>query len=157
MALKRYVIIDNDTSIVLLNIQYEETQVNQMYPNNLVVEIPEPGAGQPVVRPGFMYHNNKFWVPMAEAPTPTRYSLIGFRRLFTVDEQIRIDNYMMDAALTDDQKKQMTTMLKNLEGASDPGIELNDPLIAAGLDFLISINYIATSRLVEITAGKIPA
>ncbi|MGC8807879.1 MAG: hypothetical protein ACP5QB_10125 [Thiomonas sp.] len=86
--------------------------------------------------------------PPGQAKRPP-LSKLEFRRLFTPEELVRFDNpEMFISSLTDAQRAQIRTMQRNFELATY--IDLDDPLVAQGLQAMVQYGLLTEARKNEI-------
>ena len=158
MTVKDYVILDPATNLVKLTASCDEADVATFYPGLTVIEAPDlpPGTSRRIA-PGMLYAHGVFWMSIKQQPNAVgqgSISRLGFRLLFTNEELLSLDAFEADTTLAQESKAQLRTIMANLSAA--PIINLADPLIAAGLDFIASIGYIAADRKAVILAGSAP-
>ncbi len=75
---------------------------------------------------------------------------LTFRCRFALPELVGIDNYALNQTLTADQKATMLTIMKNFDAATQ--IDLYDPRIVEGVQYIESTGLIAAGRAAEILA-----
>ncbi|MEI7954410.1 MAG: hypothetical protein WCJ66_04505 [Verrucomicrobiota bacterium] len=157
MTLKDYVILDPATNLVKLTTSCDDVDVANLYPNLTVVEAPDTAHGNRRVTPGMLYARGAFWMSIKQQPNAIgqgAISKLGFRLLFTNEELVRMDAFEADTTLTPENKAQLRTLMANVSAAAI--INLSDPLIATGLEFIASIGYIAPDRKAMILSGATP-
>ena len=74
-----------------------------------------------------------------------------FRKLFTFQERIAIDNFAANPAIPDQQKAILSTILKDLELSTE--VDLDNPDVREGVYFLETIGFIAPNRASEIISN----
>ena len=158
MAIKEYYAIDPVTNLVVLVTSCEEADAAALYPNYTLIEVQPLSPGVRKYAPGALYLNGKFWydptVMGTTAPAARRWTRLEFRRLFTNDELVRLDNYESDELLPIEAKKQLTTFTIHLSYSTE--VILTDPLIALGMGFLVGIGYLSEDRKTAILNGDAP-
>lgn len=83
------------------------------------------------------------------APARRIMSKLEFRRRFTQDELVRMDNpELFIQGLTDIQRAAIRTMQRNFDLAEY--IDLDDPLVVDGLQLMVSHGLLTPSRFNEI-------
>lgn len=155
----RYFAVIGTNNVVLIIDKCDDTAealaaFNEKWAAYTLVEIKEPAMGQANPVAGCLYYGNSFWYEIkqnAEGSQLINYT--GFRNLFTNAEQVKIDNYDQDVTLTDAEKAQFRTDLKNVDNSQV--INMADPHIAAFLDRLVTLQYITAERQTAIM-GMIP-
>lgn len=83
-----------------------------------------------------------------KAPTPRVMSKLEFRRLFTMQERVTIDNASDNAALPAEVRAAMKTMLTDLALAEQ--VHLDDADIVYGVNFMAQVGLIAPERVAQI-------
>jgi hypothetical protein len=84
--------------------------------------------------------------------TSTDLTKFAFRCLFTFDELVGIDNFQASATLTAEQKATLNTIMLNFQAAED--IELTDPAIIEGVQYLVSCNLLTAARAQQVLANQ---
>lgn len=158
MAIKEYYALDPVTNLVVLTTSCKEADVAALYPNYTMVVADAPGPGARRYGPGALYMNGKFWYDASggglTVPTAKRWTRLEFRRLFTNDELMKLDNYETDELLPNAAKKQLKTLTTHLSYSTE--VVLSDPLIETGMDFLVGIGYLTEDRKTAILRGTAP-
>lgn len=152
-TIKNFAIIKTTTNMVLLTISGDETQIAVDYEGFTIVEIPMPTDGVRNISAGMLYHDNKFWIDVSSFSQSSNVivSRSAFRKLFTSDELVKIDNYNNDNSLTLAIKSQFKTFMIELDGMLL--ITLTSNLVSDYLTFLVSIGYLEEARKIAIIAG----
>jgi len=88
----------------------------------------------------------------AQAAVNVTLSKFAFRSLFTLAEQIAIDNHASNTALTADQQATVTTLLVNFSIADT--ITLTDPMTVMGVNYIASLGLITSDRAAAILADQ---
>jgi hypothetical protein len=89
--------------------------------------------------------------PAISNKSVTKYQ---FRKLFTVAERIALDNYATNASLSDQNKATLNTIMTDL---SESGVvELDNPDVINGVNFIASIRLITSDRPARILANLPP-
>lgn len=83
-----------------------------------------------------------------KAPTPRVMSKLEFRRLFTMQERVTIDNAPDNAAFPAEVRAAMKTMLTDLALAEQ--VHLDDADIVYGVNFMAQVGLIAPERVAQI-------
>jgi hypothetical protein len=94
--------------------------------------------------------------PGTTAPSPVRLDItkFQFRKLFTFDERVMIDNAQYNAALSGRVKATLATLMKDLEISNI--IQLGTPDVTNGVKFLVTSGFITKSRADRILANLPP-
>lgn len=142
---KEFYIIDTSTNIISQVVICEESEVNNLYPNNSILPINDEES--PRAYPGCLYYGGLFWSPMSHVVSTT-ISHDEFRKLFTFEELKKIDNFFNDPNLTGEQKEFFNTNSRSFDLARI--IDLNDERIIQGIDFLVEVGYLTSDRASKI-------
>lgn len=78
-----------------------------------------------------------------------------FRKLFTLNERVLIDNAQQNPAISDNNKAILATIMKDLEVSGS--VFLNNPDTIQGVMFLEQIGLIAVGRSAQILANIPPS
>lgn len=81
-------------------------------------------------------------------PSPRILTPLQFRRLFTLNERVAVDNFATNPDLSDQQKAVLTTLTKDFDAAQE--IDLDDPDTQAGIQTLEAYGLLAEGRAAEI-------
>lgn len=77
---------------------------------------------------------------------------LAFRRLFQLNERIAFDNFEENPALTAEQKQTLRSISKDFEMAQE--IDLKDPDVIGGLQFIESCGILGAGRAAEVLAYR---
>ena len=77
---------------------------------------------------------------------------LAFRRLFQLNERIAFDNFEENSVLTAEQKQTLRTISKDFEMAQE--IDLKDPDVIGGLQFIESCGILGGGRSAEVLAYR---
>ena len=74
-----------------------------------------------------------------------------FRKLFTFAERISIDNFAANPGISAQNKAVLSTIMKDLEVSGE--VQLDNPDVAAGVQFLETVGLLGTGRAAQILAN----
>lgn len=77
-----------------------------------------------------------------------------FRKLFTFTERVNIDNFAMNPNLSDQNKAELSTILKDLDVSGE--VQLDLPDVSAGIQFLEQVGLLSARRAAQIIANTPP-
>ena len=77
-----------------------------------------------------------------------------FRKLFTFQERLVIDNYQANPSISTQNKMILSTIFKDLELSGE--VQLDNPDVASGVQFLESCGLLATGRANQVLANQSP-
>ena len=77
-----------------------------------------------------------------------------FRKLFTFQERIAVDNFAANPNISVQNKAILSTIIKDLEVSGE--VQLDNPDVAQGIGFLEQIGLIGTGRAAQIIANTPP-
>lgn len=147
--IKDYYIINKDTNRVMFRVTQDDSRINQLYPDDIVVEAGSDYVQVRPVYPGCLYHNDTFWEPIyGRDLMDSSIDYRMYRSLFTKNELKSIDCYYMDDSLTVDQKMDFKTILTTLQHLSY-NLRHTDSLIDS-LGLFLSVGYLSQERYDDI-------
>lgn len=142
-----YAVIEGAVVVNIINA--DDAFVAEYYPAAVRVDVLTP-----VPAIGWSYVDGTFSAPVITPPDPPPaqrvYSRYGFRNLFTIDEQVAMDNTdtMSDEELPPAAKRVMRTLRTNFQVAEE--IDLDDPMTQLGIGKLEEFGLIGAGRAAEI-------
>jgi len=74
-----------------------------------------------------------------------------FRKLFTFNERVAIDNFSANPGISPQNKAVLSTIMKDLEVSGE--VQLDNPDVAAGVQFLETVGLLGTGRAAQILAN----
>lgn len=74
-----------------------------------------------------------------------------FRKLFTFNERVAIDNFTANPVITAQNKAVLSTIMKDLEVSGE--VQLDNPDVAAGVQFLETVGLLGTGRASQILSN----
>jgi len=136
----RAAIIENGivTNIIVVD---DITAIRANYQNKTLVAITTP------VKIGDTYTGTTFVSTPVIRPRATSYSKYDFRKLFTRDELILLDNFE-NSAFSAANKALVNSLLHDFAASSE--IDITHPDLIAGMEILASINVLTSRRVTAI-------
>lgn len=144
-----YAVIENGA--VINTIVATDAFIAEFYPAAVRVD-----NLSPVPAIGWTYAAGVFTAPPVNPPPPVVkprvYTRYAFRNLFTLDEQVLMDNTdaMPDSDLPPASKAIMRTLRTNFQVAEE--IDLDDPMTQIGIAKLEEFGLIAPGRAADVTS-----
>ena len=92
--------------------------------------------------------------PTTTPSTPLEVTKFQFRKLFTFNERLAVDNIQYNTALSGSVKAAVSTMQKDVEVSAV--VNLHMPDVIAGINFLTSIGILSPQRAIRIKSNLPP-
>lgn len=74
-----------------------------------------------------------------------------FRKLFTFNERVSIDNFTANPSISAQNKAVLSTIMKDLDVSDE--VQLDNPDVAAGVQFLDAVGLLGTGRAAQILSN----
>ena len=74
-----------------------------------------------------------------------------FRKLFSFNERVAIDNFSMNPNISAQNKAVLSTIMKDLDVSGE--VQLDNPDVAAGVQFLETVGLLGTGRASQILSN----
>lgn len=120
--------------------------IDTWYPGAVRVDQLDPKPGV-----GWTYDGTTF-SPPEQPPPPPFYQAIyhpqDFRRRYTLDELMNIDNFVIDGNVSRDDQRKMTTIENSTLTAAS--IDLTDPAVIDAVTFQAQLGLITARRAADI-------